>query len=56
VVGPVFFRSYSWTWDHWVPRMDHRFVFLGAVTQDKKMSKGHLPRVVYRQVYNVYED
>jgi len=24
------------------------------VTQDKKMSRCHLPRVVYHQVYNVY--
>jgi len=24
----------------------------GGGTQDKKMSKGHLPRVVYHQVYN----
>ena len=27
---------------------------LGGRTQDKKLSKGHLPRVVYHQVYNVY--
>ena len=27
---------------------------LGGGTQDKKMSKGRLPRVVYHQVYNVY--
>ena len=26
----------------------------GGGTQNKKMSKGHLPRVVYDQVYNVY--
>ena len=26
----------------------------GGGTQDKKMSKGHLPRVVYHQEYNVY--
>ena len=26
----------------------------GGGTQDKEMSKGHLPRVVYHQVYNVY--
>jgi hypothetical protein len=25
-------------------------------TQDKRMSKGHLPRVVYHQVCNVYEE
>ena len=24
------------------------------VTHDKKMSRRHLPRVVYHQVYNVY--
>ena len=28
----------------------------GGGTQDKKMSKGHLPRVVYHQVYNVFYD
>ena len=27
---------------------------LVEVTQDKKMSRCHLPRVVYHQVYNVY--
>jgi len=26
----------------------------GDVTQDKKRSRCHLPRVVYHQVYNVY--
>ena len=29
------------------------FVVRGG-TQDKKMSKGHLPRDIYHQVYNVY--
>ena len=41
----------------WLKRislLDHCLVFLGGGTQDKKMSKGHLPRVVYHQVYNVY--
>jgi len=28
--------------------------WLAEGTQDKNMSKGHLPRVVYQQVYNVY--
>ena len=28
----------------------------GKVTQDKKMLRCHLPRVVYHQVYNVYSD
>ena len=32
----------------------HCPVFLGGGTQGKKMSKGHLPRVVYHQVYNAY--
>ena len=27
---------------------------LGEITQDKTMSRCHLPRVVYHQVYNVY--
>jgi len=27
---------------------------VGWGTQDKKMSKGHLPRVVYHQTYNEY--
>ena len=31
-------------------------VGLGGGTQDKKMSKGHLPRVVSHQVYNEYQD
>ena len=26
----------------------------GGGTPDKKMSQGHLPRVIYHQVYNVY--
>jgi len=34
----------------------HCLVFLEGGTHDKKMSKGHLPRVVYHQLYNVYED
>jgi len=29
------------------------FPFEGG-TQDKKVSKGHLPRVLYHQIYNVY--
>ena len=28
----------------------------GEVTHDKKMSRRHLPRVAYHQVYNVYQD
>ena len=32
--------------------MDHCLVFLGAVTQDKQMSQGHL----YHQIYNVYQE
>ena len=36
--------------------MDHCLVFLGGGTQVRKMSAGHLPRVVYHQVYNVYSD
>jgi len=31
-------------------------VTLGEVTQDKKMSRCHLPRVVYHQGHNVYLD
>ena len=39
-----------------LPRPDFGLVlvFLGGGTQDKNISKGHLPRVVYHQVYNVY--
>ena len=29
---------------------------LGGVPREQKMLKGHLPRVIYHQVYNVYED
>ena len=45
---------YRWTRGHCVSRLDHCLVFLGGGTHDKKMSKGHLPRVVHHQVYTVY--
>ena len=33
-----------------------RFHVMGGGTQDKKLSKGDLLRVVYHHVYHVYED
>jgi len=29
---------------------------MGGMPREQKMLKGHLPRVIYHQVYNVYED
>jgi len=56
--------SASWTTPTWngaghilaltVLYVQYSLVVDGGGTQDKKMSKGHLPRVVYHQVYNVY--
>ena len=39
------------------PLIDAELVVIsGEVTQDKKISRCHLPRVVYHQVYNVYSE
>ena len=44
------------TWPGLVHMSCHLCFWFRGGTPDKKMSKGHLPRVVYHQVYNVYED
>ena len=36
--------------------IDTRGTSLGGVPREQKMLKGHLPRVIHHQVYNVYED
>ena len=38
----------------WVFLMSELPLYMRDGAQDKKMSEGHLPRVVYHQVYNVY--
>ena len=53
---PVRLANYSKVDIVWYDKLRVGWPYGGGGAQDKKMSKGHLPRVEYYQVHNVYGD